>query len=416
MKNKIFLFIIIISFNIMLSGQENNSKILNLSLEDSKNLALANNLDINIAELNLSKYKWALALSWNSFIPNADISIVPTSLQSDITVFEPWLAVTYSFNTKAIFEISQTALEYRYGTIQFEIAKKKIYKNTKEIYYNLLLSKYNLNIFEKNLETAEIILNIENKKFENKINTKYDKLTAEYKYEDAKIKLKEQENSYNNYLLTFKKILGIKNDIQVSLTDRLEISNNFNVNSIQSMDYYINKNLDIKTNEINLNILRNNILQNISISTPSINIAYYKNIITNDDISWNSHQNNSFDFYIKIPVSSLIPFSSNQLKIINSNIDIMIQKDTIGKLKKDKEIELIKIIQDINKNFSLIESLKIRFSIAEEKFKLLENLYKSGIKSYLDIKDAESDYNDSELSLINAKYNLLTSINNLEYF
>jgi len=438
-----------------------NGQILELTINECISLAYMNNLGLKVDNLDQLSKKISLISLYSLFLPNLNLRFTGTIVnkailddakqqiiegykeyginlsESEVYKTDEWknikkgyltteLNMSYTFTAKTIFEINQAVFEFQEGKILLELAKNKIKKNVIENYFEILLLLEKINISKKNLSYAETIYNLENEKFKNQIITRLDKLSAEFNYEDKKIKLLENENEYNNLLLNLKRILGLNDSVKINLISKLEVYNKISINNLKSNNLI--NNLEIKLNNLSIIIEKNYTNLNIAALTPSVTLSflidpsYKKNDPFGNDIYWFDDINNdwkqksgNFTFYINIPLAPLSPISSIQKNIINSGIEIKKKKITMEITKRDIEFEYIKLIQNFERYNNIIDSLTLRLSIAEEKYNLIKRFFESGSKSLLDLIESEDDYNESNLSLIKTKFDLIKTINELEY-
>lgn len=462
MKKIIFLTIILFFLILNLFCNEKNN-ILKLTIDEAVSLSLQKNLDIKIENLSFDEKKWALATSWNKVIPSVKMSTRLSTVNknvldnafdeikdtykengihlsdSDVYDTDEWenvkkgsvsaeLGLYIDLNAKIIFEIRKTVLDWQVGKISIEIAKKKLEKEIKKNYYNLKLLKENILIKEKSLQTAKNRYDIAKLKYKNGIINEIENLNAEYSYEKIKPQLIEIKNSYENAMLEFKLMLGIKENIEVELISNMDNMNKYEFDEKSISLKYLNNNLEVKKIEGEIRLEKNN--RNIYISelTPTLSFSfstdatYQKSDPFGKDNHWFYNINDdwkeefgNFTFTVSIPLSSFAPFSKEQMNIVISSYEIEKKKLFLEQTRLNKELEIKKIIRKINKNNELLESLKLNVTITEKVYNLAERSFKEGAKTLLEVEDAENNMNNAKLELLQAKYDYLSAIYDIEY-
>lgn len=457
-------FIIIILF-ILISNLfcEEQNNVLKLNIDDAISLSLQRNLGVKMENLNFHEKNWALATSWNRFVPSvkmsASLSTVNKSVldnafddikdqykesginlsDSEVYDSDEWenvkkgsvsarLGVSLDLNAKMIFEVRNTALDWQLGKISLDIAKKALERNIKKSYYNLKLLNESIIIKEKSHQSAKNRYDITNRKYQNRIINEIENLNAEFSYEKIKPQLIEIKNNFEDAMLEFKQMLGIKENVEIELISEMD---NMDMILFDEENIYLtdlNNNLDVKKANGEMKLEKNN--RNIYISelTPSLSFSFSKETAYQhsdpfgEDSDWFSDVNEdwkeksgSFTFTISIPLSSFSPFSKEQMNILNSTYEIEKKKLVLEQTKLNKELEIKKTIRKINKNIELLKSLELNVTITEKVYNLAERSFREGAKTLLEVEDAEENMNNAKLDLLKAKYDYLSAIYDLEY-
>jgi len=460
-RNIIIIFIIIFNTFIIMSDDiksEINTNEINLTIDEAVNLAIRNNLGIEIAKLNLNEKKWAMVTSWNKFIPDTSfcINLERNNKNDPIEIEElktvgPIIGNAYGvipetteiinpdWNLNAVFELNltinammgfevyQTVIDWESGRLNLKIAEKKIIKTVKKYFYNLMLLQKNIEIMTKNLNEAEKRYNIAELKYKKGLISKFDLLSAKITYINMRPVLFKMENKYILMILNFKKIIGIKEEVNIVLNGILEIEEK-KINEKEILSKCINNRLDVASLTLELRSLQN--MRDIQIAglTPSFFLKFSMDpTFTGDPFSdyWfgDSEYNNemwtqidgSFKFGISIPLDVLFPFSPIQMKIIKKQFQIKQKAVEITETKKNAEVELKSLIREINTAYQLIQELQENFKIAEETYSAALIDYEKGSRNLLEVEKVEQEFNKAEINLLNEKYNYIILYIELEY-
>ena len=116
-----------------------------------------------------------------------------------------------------------------------------------------------------------------------------------------------------------------------------------------------------------------------------------------------------------LSLDNLLPFSTVQVNLIKQNRNIEKISNSIEIERKNKEIELKKSQKDIESQKEIINSYLMNVEIAKKTYDIIEKYYFSGSSSFYELKEAEKDLTNSNIKLLQAKYDYLCKIFDLEY-
>jgi len=106
-------------------------------------------------------------------------------------------------------------------------------------------------------------------------------------------------------------------------------------------------------------------------------------------------------------------FCSGQISTFTANIEkLQITLDTV---LQNGEMEIYTLIDNLNQSRSAIEASKMSIQLAKKAYDMTMQAYDSGTKELLDVRDAESQYNQAQLGLANESFNYISSVIELEY-
>jgi hypothetical protein len=152
----ILLFIIINALNIF-------SNEITINIDEAVELALKNNLGVEIAKLKVNEKKWNMVTSWNKFIPDVSIDlkmtrfneqteseklnpvgpilgdaygVMPETINSNVWNVSAVFDLSLEVNASIGFEIYQTINEWESGKLNLEKAKRILIKEVKKYLIN----------------------------------------------------------------------------------------------------------------------------------------------------------------------------------------------------------------------------------------------------------------------------------------
>lgn len=454
-KKDIFLTIFILFFILTLNAQNQDPTIKDrkivIDTEKAVSLALANNLNLKTERLKYQSSLWSMVTSWNQFLPSVTMSATlsrsnlneddRTTLVPDFTTWPisvnkittpQWIIsanfqLSLAINAAMGFQVYQTILDYNSGKINLEIATNKIKRDTKKTLYNLILLEKNIEIMEKSLAASEKRFNQARTMFKNGLISEYDMLTAQVAYENIKPQLIEMKNQYKIYLMQFKQMIGIKRDVEILLSADIKIPK-IEIKEKELQAKIVTANLDLKSMLNSINSLNNVKFMAISALTPSFILSYTmdpyfkKDALENQwfkDKDYNEEywkqRSGMFGITVSLPVSSFVPFSKEQTKVLLAQYQVEQAKLTYKNLKENIEMQLDTTILSMKKSLEAIRVLEFNITVAERAYQKAEEAYMAGTKDLLDVQNSEIELKRAELNLLKEELNYTTGLLDLEY-
>lgn len=442
MKIKIIILVLFIQMNIFLFA-ENNKLISNkndttsdfeIDIKTAINLGLKNNLNLKSELLNLEKKRMASYTGWNTFIPDMSFTNTYSRMNSrektnDTDPNDLNLAFNFNLsltlNAKMFYSIYSTVLDYNDGKIQIKQAQKQLTRDIKKSYYNLLLLKRKIDLAEESLNTEKNIYDQAIIDYKRGLKSEYDLLSAQVSYETLKPDLINAKDDYYLAELSFKNVLGIKDDVKIRLCEDLEI-NQIKFDSKELIDKYLSTGYDIQRLNLTKKMLLNQRKMGISALTPSFNFSFVSNPVLKYDLTkYNTWSNDpakdwqdnlgNLSFSFSLPITSLVPFSQSQMDIINNEIEIQKINLSINQGKLDAEEAIIKSVSTLNKSLQSQELLKLNIDLAARAYGLANEAYRSGTKDILNLQNSKTKLEKAKISLLEELINYLTTLIELEY-
>jgi len=438
-------------------NEETAIQMLDLDLNTAVDLGLKNNLNIESEKLTLEKKKWAAITSWNTFIPSMTISpsiarannreastvteIIPvgtstngvydqvTKYSYDVDQKELILGIDFNLsltiNAKMFFSIYSTILDYRNGKIGMETAKKQLIRDIKKKYYNLLLLQKKIILAEESLESEKKTYEQALVDYKHGLKTEYDLLSAQVSYEILKPDLLNARNNYNYAILSFKHILGLKDNVSINFMDNIEVIDE-TFDSDELISKYISSRLDIKSLNFEKKSLINQRNSYIGALTPSFTFSYTADPKLQHDLTkpedWEHNLDDdwkqtagSINLAVSFPLDSLFPFSTYQMNLINNKIALEQKELQIKNMELTAKEEIKKSVLTLQKSIKSQEYLKLNVNLAQKAYNLAGDSYSAGTKDILNLQDAKNKLEKAKVSLLEEEVNCLLTFIDLEY-
>lgn len=465
-KRIIFFTLLFIISGVTTILSDSTSDVVQITMEDCINLALKNNLNIETEKLKLEKKKWALITCWNVIVPQARFSMAFTRLNDDkrkqkISTLIPYndpsspnpfnpkgynsviqysedvtlpewglgfnFSLTWNFTASLFLGIYHTILDYENGKISLETAKKKLTKDIKKTYKDLLLKEKYIRIKKDELSASEKRFKQAEISYKNGLIPEYQLLSARVSYENIKPQLVEYINNYEIALIQFKQTLGIKSNVKILLTESEIESEKKDFDYKELINKYLSKRLDFQSIDITLKQRINQKNVAISALTPVFTLSYTFDPTFQYDLAkyddWKDKEINDLwkqnsgmlMLSFSIPLSAYFPFSSEQMKIVNANYDIKMAEIDREQKIQNAEVEIQQLVSKLEKSKKQIEFLKLNVDLAQRSYKLAEDAYRAGTRDILEVEDAQNKLNTARYNLLREEYNYTISLLDLEY-
>lgn len=409
-----------------------------LNIEKSVELAMENNLGLKSSRIDVEMKKRTSDLSWNSFIPTVQASGTLNRWNIEqvygIAPFEQILprwglsaGLDFSLNLNyALFkEMKGTKIDYEAGLISYDTALKKLERDVRKNFYNILVFEENLALMEQNIEAANNRFEQAKINYINGLVPELAVLSAQVGYENLKPALSEMKLGYDTMLNGFKMLLGIDLSKRISLEGDIVV-NPVILDTEKLTNHFLNRRLDMLSMNKSVESLENSkSALKLQTMTPMLILGLNfdpafksdpleNNWFENIGDNW-SQQSGMFRMTLAMSLDSFLPWSKTQTGIRDMEDGISQLKLGLSQARTGAEMEIKTIVMKLNKSMEQLETLILNISLAHEAYRLSQEAYDAGSKELLEVKDAERDLNTAKLEVLKEKYNYITGLLDLEY-
>lgn len=414
MKRNIILFFLIFITTAFFSLD--NDKI-ELSIESAVTMGLKNSADLKMEDINLENAKFDVASSYSNIVPDMSFQTGLLKYNDDPEVYLKLnFNLSLSINAASIFSIYETVIDLKIGRIKQETAKKQIENNIKKNYYTLLLLSEQIELTKEYLKGIEDRVNITKKMFDEGIAPKIDLMKSQYSHDMVKIELEKMNVKYQCALLEFQNIIGLKDNALPVFKDKLEITDDKTIDFNAILNNQLSENCELKAILNSIEKLTNQRNSSIGALTPSLELYYnYSNGFSQNITDNILSGDNYLSLSIALPIDVWLPFSKQQLDLIQAQNKIKGMNDYYKEKYEQIKVKIHNIVQTINESKRTSNLLKNDVLISEEIFKLSNKLYEVGNKSLYEVESHHKDFIDTRLNYLNQIYNYKIGIINLEY-
>lgn len=426
-----------------------------MSIEECIAYAIAHNPNLSVAEQQIKAAESGIGQQKASFAPRLTARVNYNHLANSGTRIANTHTDSLGFNAgisqliwdfgKTLARINMAKYDTQSTQYDYDYDVLNITYNVKMNYYNVLRSLANLDIYEQNVRINSLNYERTNAMFAEGLKSKIDVVNAEVNLADSKIQLVDAQNS----LVT--NILALKNSMYYSDSKDFIVQNTENFGflkadykkKMQSVDE-IKQGINIKKNEDGLIMLssgieHNDILQDYELaplkltrqeavdkalenrpdlksnrmlarvqeeSLKAIKRQYAPELTA--DLTWGYTKNEStytspLQVGASMGLGSINPIGIHyQIKEGEAYLDIANHNINIAKQDIYWEVQENYInMRQLERKIPLM-SQKVKASL--ENFELADGRYSVGLNNYVELQDALANYNNAQLSFVQAVF------------
>lgn len=396
-------------------------KNIDMTLDKCIELALGNNPQINAAFHDILASDARIKQVWANYFPQLSWQTGYTKIKQ--LQLSDALGRNLTFNYYILGQVTLQQMLYDFGVTQNQATIKRLdyeaYKTTlsatindviyqtKDAYFNLLFAFENRRVAEDTVKKFEMFYNQAKAFYEIGMNPKVDVTIAEVNLSNAKLQLIQADNAVNLAVAKLNNIMGVPFIDKYNVQERLKY---------QPVDVTFNKSVEIARDarpELKLAELK---VESANQTMKLVKKSYFPTLSVEGQYqrggkSWNSNYGYNIGGYLNFPT-----------------INGMLIKNEIKEARYlyDKEIANAKNTQnsiylEIQNAYLTLEEKKNQMPVAilgvkqaKENYELSYGRYRVGEASPTELKDAQINYQQAQLTYYNALYQYNSSKSALE--
>lgn len=386
-------------------------KNIDMTLDKCIELALGNNPQINAAFHDILASDARIKQVWANYFPQLSWQTGYTKIKQ--LQLSDALGQNLTFNYYILGQVTLKQMLYDFGVTQNQATIKRLdyeaYKTTlsatindviyqtKDAYYNLLFAFENRRVAEDTVKKFEMFYNQAKAFYEIGMNPKVDVTIAEVNLSNAKLQLIQADNAVNLAVAKLNNVMGVPFIDKYNVQERLKY---------QPVDVSFNQSIEIAREarpELKLAELK---VESANQTMKLVKKSYFPTLSIEGQYqrggkSWNSNYGYNIGGYLNFPT-----------------INGMLIKNEIKEARYlyDKEIANAKNTQntiylEIQNAFLTLEEKKNQMPVAilgvkqaKENYELSYGRYRVGEASPTELKDAQINYQQAQLTYYNALY------------
>jgi len=302
-------------------------------------------------------------------------------------------------------------LYYKQNTVSSQI---NVVSDVSKAFFDVLLSEKQLDILNEDIVRLQRNLKDAYNKYQAGTVDKTDYKQATISLNNSIASRKQTAESIKSKLAYLKQIMGINAGTTLTLSyDSTRYESEAYIDTNQQLDY--NKRIEYQLLQTQKS------LQNINVSyykwnfLPSVSaVGAYDFYYLSSRFSTlynNNYPSGYYGLTVTMPIfqgtKRLQNLSKARLQADRADLDIENSQNTIN-------TEYVESLASYKSNYTNWELLKQNVGLAKDVYKVVSLQYREGIKTYLDVIEAQSDLRTAELNYYNSLFQLLSSKIDLE--
>ncbi|GMO11864.1 MAG: hypothetical protein Ta2A_21050 [Treponemataceae bacterium] len=391
-----------------------------LTLDESVRLALENNIDLQKAAITLNSAKRAKNSSWNLFLPSISLSggisnTQPIKPEGDAS--SGWNAsgrASLGFAPDIPSQIQLLRATYNSAEAAYIDAREKLKKEIAIAFYNLLASQKNIEILRNNRDLLKTQYDELEKRYRNGLASELDMLNAQVRYRQSEPKLRDALATVDVDTASFLLKVGMDAKTKIVLQGDVAVRELKTLSKDELVETYLYSRTDVKNQEYASKITKYNAFiaaaRNLM---PSLSVSESISLTEAIPSAQNMRASGTFSLRLSIPLSALIPGSSESNSVKTSYDNANLAGKTYENAVKTAEEDIRKKTTTLESATESLEVEKLNQTITKRAYELSVQGYNSGLVSQTDLQSARQTLVDSQLALIKAEIVYVQSVYDL---
>ncbi len=295
-------------------------------------------------------------------------------------------------------------------------SRLSLVNQVKNAYYSLLLARDSKRVIEANHETALLTADVFKKQYEIGVATEYDMTRARVAATTLEPSILDAANSIEALKLQLKVLMGIDANIDIEPVETLDSYKSMMYEYTMNVDTSLVNNTNIKQLDLQTDYLRKALdVQKMSwIPTLTGSINYMWNSMSNGspfkNFNWNPYSQASLSLAWPLFTGGQRYYKQKQTEI--SLREMKWQREN---LTRSLNAQVQTQLNTMKSNLKQIESNAASVALAEKSDHIMQESFKLGVGTFLQIQDTQNALLGARLSYYQAIYNLLVSQSDLEF-
>ena len=386
-------------------------KNIDMTLDKCIELALGNNPQINAAFHDILASDSRIKQVWSNYFPQVSWQTGYTRIRQ--LQLSDALGKNLTFNYFILGQVTLQQMLYDFGVTQNQATIKRLdyeaYKTTlgatindviyqtKDAYYNLLFAFENKRVAEDTVKKFEMFYNQAKAFYEIGMNPKVDVTIAEVNLSNAKLQLIQADNAVNLAVARLNNVMGVPFIDKYNVQERLKY---------QPVDITFNQSIEIARDarpELKLAELK---VESANQTLKLVKKSYFPTLSIEGQLqvggkSWTSNHGYNLGGYLNFPtVNGMLIKNEIQEARYLYDKEIANAKNTQNQIYL--EIQNAYLMLEEKKNQMPVAMLGVKQ--AKENYELSYGRYRVGEANPTELKDAQINYQQAQLSYYNALY------------
>jgi len=334
--------------------------------------------------------------------------------------------------TVSLFQgIRLTVQDYEAGLLSLADTRKKIERDVRKQFYNILLLEQQIQLTRDSIDQAQKRYEQTKVNYDNGLVDEYTLLSSQVALENIKPQLENLQLAHRNAIMGFNQMLGLDVNKETTLKGNIE-PQMVSLNTDELIKSHLSDRFDLQQIRQYIQILKTQkeaIVGGDGQSAgllPVLSFGFtadptFQGDPTSDplfaDISndWQQTSRGAFSITITQPLDGLVPGSQTRVRIANLENDIQKQYVNLQQATEGAEIQVRGTIQNLNKVQQTLKVKELNVTLAERAYSLAQEAYQAGTRDLLEVQNAEQELRQARVQVLSEKYNYVSGLLDLEY-
>ena len=437
--------------------------VLRLSPETAVDMAIKNNLMLEMAKIGTDIKERKSRLVWNEFLPNlaltgtlsrsnyaasaGGLSAIPnTGTYVTMNGIKGWVnpnilsvapfdlprwnvlgnfSADLTFSFALIEGIKSIKQDYQAGLVGLSMAKLKTEQGIRKMYNSILLLEANFALLKESFENAKRQASMAEANFRAGLAPRLVWLQAQVAAENIKPAMNDLENTLKNLKGSFALLLGLSYDASFEL-EEVQLGAIFVPPDVEE---FISRSASGKPDihELQANLVTMHTQRKalrLQAYTPFLRFGwtlstmfnpmldpFNDNLFTRDN--WNGGGN--FSVTLGWSISSLFSFTKEGQQRKDLDAGIQVQNIALAQMIRETELEIFTKLNSLENIRASKEAQQATVDLAEQSYRLTEEAYRAGLQDFQSVQNAALAFDQAKLQLLTQQFNYLNDLIDLEY-
>ena len=433
-----------------------------ITVEEAVELALASNLSLESARIDLDTKKRASDLAWNQFLPELDLrgtlsrtneattqtAIVPSAIinqaglsplpgqplppvvfgVSPLFVDVPQWSVNGNFSASLTFSfaliqgIRKIREDYQTGLLSYAKARSQMERDIRKSYYDMLLLQENISLLQSSFANAERQVAMAQANYNSGLAPQLTLLQAQVSRDTMKPTIDQAENGLRLAMANFAMNLGLDYGARFELVPVQGDPDYIALDLQELIRQAVNGKPDIM--EVRQTLLATEYgrkAQALQLYTPALVFSwnYSSTLMGPWDTSWVDGDNwtpgGAFSITLNMSLNSLLPFTKQGQSLRDTDNALRSLNIGLAQAIRGTEIEIYNTILSLEQSRTLAETQAETVALAERTYRLTEDAYRAGLQDFLQVQSANLSLQQARVQKQEQHFNYRKGLIDLEY-
>jgi outer membrane protein len=377
---------------------------INLTMQDSVNLALRHSPAVKTAQMDVAKTSWQIKENKASYLPAISANHIQTKNEQSTadlpanshSTFLEAKTILYSggMNEGLVAQAQELHDSARYN---LKFTRQQVISNTQLAYYNVLQAEKNEILAEEAVQRLAQHLSIVEAQYAEGIVLKSDVLRTEVELAQAKQNESKAQNAHKMTNGTLITLLGLPPDEEITLADTIA-SKAYDGTLSQAIQTALQNRNDLKQTyqeqksvQLGVQIAKSDKLPNVSLSVKK----EWQNQTISSDNQWSAQLAVAFNVF---------DGSKTRAKIKQAELEAAKSGELVEQKIEQVTLEIREAFYNMQDARTAVDIASQVVAKAEEDYAIAQVRYQSGIGTNLDVIDSQGALTAAKLNYTNSLY------------